>query len=65
MSGGPSHVPAPGSAGMDLAIDPANRRIDIPEDIKDDGLSTLESVSLGAGAYVVTTELLGAAYSRG
>ena len=50
---------------QDSAAVKAEARIDILEDIKDPGLSTLESVSLGAGAYIVTTELLGGSVLEG
>ncbi len=43
----------------------ANGQIALLESMRGKGLSTLESVAIGAGAYVVTTEVLGGSVTEG
>lgn len=45
--------------GLERDVELANTQIGLLEDLKHPGLSNLEAFSLGAGGYLVTTEVLG------
>ena len=46
-------------SGLESEIVIATEQVALLEDLRHDGFSTLESAALGAGGYLVTTELLG------
>ena len=51
--------------GLEAEIVLANDQIALLEELRHDGFSTLESAALGAGGYLVTTELLGGSTLEG
>ena len=46
-------------SGLEAELVVANEQVALLEDLRHDGLSTLESAALGAGGYLVTTNVLG------
>ena len=46
-------------SGLESELVIANEQVALLEDLRHDGLSTLESAALGAGGYLVTTNVLG------
>ena len=46
-------------SGLEAELVIANEQITLLEDLRHDGFSTLESAALGAGGYLVTTNVLG------
>ena len=52
-------------SGLEAELVVANDQITLLEDLRHDGFSTLESAALGAGGYLVTTNVLGASTLEG
>ena len=52
-------------SGLESEIDIATEQVALLEDLRHDGLSTLESAALGAGGYLVTTNVLGGGTTEG
>ena len=46
-------------SGLESELDIATEQVALLEDLRHDGFSTLESAALGAGGYLVTTDVLG------
>ena len=46
-------------SGLESELGIANEQVALLEDLRHDGFSTLESAALGAGGYLVTTNVLG------
>ena len=52
-------------SGLESELVVATEQVALLEDLRHDGFSTLESAALGAGGYLVTTELLGGSTLEG
>ena len=52
-------------SGLEAELVIANEQVALLEDLRHDGLSTLESAALGAGGYLVTTNVLGGSTLEG